>query len=340
MKKFVGVVVVLALVVFFSAFPAFGDIVNPAPVKKELSSMEKITRLGFPSEVTASLTQMIEQGKFVEKVPLKNGIKVSLAIRGQDLCQKCSFSWPAHQNSPEREKYVFGEYELFVIKNRNGDIFYRNDLPTAKVAEKATPPKEIPQAEKPLPVIPISKEIPKTEKSLVAEQKSFAPAPKAITEAEKPLLTSDIPAPSVALEKKRVATPNNSSTSSSIQKTEGNGVERVYEATALPLSLKNIENQPMTAIMIPIYKSPWIGDGLGTYTVTEKDGKEVQVNARFAEDKIPNLTAIQNLQILNTRKQPVFIKDVAKVELKPSVEKITRIDQKKNSIVICERKQR
>jgi multidrug efflux pump subunit AcrB len=57
------------------------------------------------------------------------------------------------------------------------------------------------------------------------------------------------------------------------------------------------------------------------------DGKEIKVTARFAKDKIPTLESIQNLQILNTRKQPVFIKEVAKIELKPSVESITRIDQ-------------
>lgn len=50
--------------------------------------------------------------------------------------------------------------------------------------------------------------------------------------------------------------------------------------------------------------------------------------ARFDKNKIPDLTAIQNLQILNLRKQPVFLKDVAKIELKPSVETITRINQK------------
>lgn len=57
------------------------------------------------------------------------------------------------------------------------------------------------------------------------------------------------------------------------------------------------------------------------------EGKEIKVMARFDKSKIPTLESIQNLQILNTRKQPVFIKDVAKIELKPSVESITRIDQ-------------
>jgi len=48
---------------------------------------------------------------------------------------------------------------------------------------------------------------------------------------------------------------------------------------------------------------------------------------------IVNLTAIQNLQILNTRGQPVYLKDVATIELKPSVDVITRIDQKRTIIL-------
>jgi len=59
------------------------------------------------------------------------------------------------------------------------------------------------------------------------------------------------------------------------------------------------------------------------------NGKEISVTARFSRDKIPTLEAVENLQIINLRKQPVFLKDVAKIELKPSVNSITRIDQKR-----------
>ncbi len=62
-------------------------------------------------------------------------------------------------------------------------------------------------------------------------------------------------------------------------------------------------------------------------TTVLRDGKEIKVMARFDQNKIPNLEAIQNIQIINLKKQPVFLKDVAKIELKPSVETITRIDQ-------------
>jgi multidrug efflux pump subunit AcrB len=64
-------------------------------------------------------------------------------------------------------------------------------------------------------------------------------------------------------------------------------------------------------------------------TTVIRGGDETKVIARFAENKIPTLEAVQNLQILNLRKQPVFLKDVAKIELKPSVDTITRIDQKR-----------
>ena len=64
-----------------------------------------------------------------------------------------------------------------------------------------------------------------------------------------------------------------------------------------------------------------------------QDNKEISVNARFDEEKIPTLEAIQNLEIANSNGQPIFIKDVAKVELKPSVDTITRIDQKRAVIL-------
>lgn len=68
-------------------------------------------------------------------------------------------------------------------------------------------------------------------------------------------------------------------------------------------------------------------------TTVIEQGKEIKVLARFAPNKLPNLEAIQNLQILNTKNQPVFLKDVAKIELKPSVDTITRIDQKRTVLL-------
>lgn len=64
--------------------------------------------------------------------------------------------------------------------------------------------------------------------------------------------------------------------------------------------------------------------------------KDIDVVAKFDEDKIPTLESIQNLQILNSQNQAVYIKDVAKIELKPSVESITRIDQKRTVLLTAD----
>ena len=75
--------------------------------------------------------------------------------------------------------------------------------------------------------------------------------------------------------------------------------------------------------------------GTDVSTIVE-DNKEVKIVAKFKEDKIPTLEDLQNLQILNTKNQAVFLKDVAVVNLKPSVEKITRVDQKRTVILSAE----
>ncbi len=64
-----------------------------------------------------------------------------------------------------------------------------------------------------------------------------------------------------------------------------------------------------------------------------KDEDEIQILATFDSASIPDLAAIQNLQVLNTQGQPVFLKDVATIELKPAVDVITRIDQKRTIIL-------
>ena len=61
--------------------------------------------------------------------------------------------------------------------------------------------------------------------------------------------------------------------------------------------------------------------------------KEVQLIATFDQDSIPDLAAIQNMQILNSQNQPVFLKDVATIQLEPAVDEITRIDQKRTVIL-------
>ena len=73
-----------------------------------------------------------------------------------------------------------------------------------------------------------------------------------------------------------------------------------------------------------------------TVTTVILNNKDVDVIARFGKDKIPTLESIQNLQILNTKNEPVFIKDVATVKLVPSVESITRIDQKRTVLLTAD----
>lgn len=60
-----------------------------------------------------------------------------------------------------------------------------------------------------------------------------------------------------------------------------------------------------------------------------RDNKEIKIQARFDQASIPTLESLQNLQIVNLRKQPVFLKDVASIELKPAVDSIARVDQKR-----------
>ncbi|EKD58377.1 MAG: hypothetical protein ACD_56C00141G0007 [uncultured bacterium] len=73
-----------------------------------------------------------------------------------------------------------------------------------------------------------------------------------------------------------------------------------------------------------------------TVTTVIRDNKDIEVLARFDENKIPNLDSIQNLQILNNKKQPVFIKDVAQIKLTPAVDAISRINQKRTVLLTAD----
>jgi len=64
-------------------------------------------------------------------------------------------------------------------------------------------------------------------------------------------------------------------------------------------------------------------------TTILREGEDIDVTSQFDPAQIPDLAAIQNLQILNLSKQAIFLKDVATISLDPSVESITRIDQKR-----------
>jgi hydrophobic/amphiphilic exporter-1 (mainly G- bacteria), HAE1 family len=66
--------------------------------------------------------------------------------------------------------------------------------------------------------------------------------------------------------------------------------------------------------------------GTEVSTVLENN-KEVKIIARLDQERIPTLDSLQNLQMLNLRKQPVFLRDIATIELRPSVDSILRVDQ-------------
>lgn len=73
-----------------------------------------------------------------------------------------------------------------------------------------------------------------------------------------------------------------------------------------------------------------------TVTTVIRNNKDIDVLARFDKNRLPDLESVQNLQILNNRKQPIFIKDVALVRLTPSVDAITRIDQKRTVLLTAD----
>lgn len=68
-------------------------------------------------------------------------------------------------------------------------------------------------------------------------------------------------------------------------------------------------------------------------TTILRESREIKVIAKFSGKSIPTLEAIQNLQIANRNLIPIYLKDVAIVSLEPSVEKITRINEKRTVLL-------
>ncbi len=56
---------------------------------------------------------------------------------------------------------------------------------------------------------------------------------------------------------------------------------------------------------------------------------EIKVIARFDEHALPSLQSLQNIELVNQSGAPIYLKDVAAIELKPSFNAITRIDEKR-----------
>ena len=68
-------------------------------------------------------------------------------------------------------------------------------------------------------------------------------------------------------------------------------------------------------------------------TTVLRDNKEIKILAEFDENKIPDLASIQNLQILNSVGNSVYLKDIADIQLVPSVNAITHVDQKRTVLL-------
>lgn len=60
-----------------------------------------------------------------------------------------------------------------------------------------------------------------------------------------------------------------------------------------------------------------------------KNNDEFKIIARFEDMQVANLDALGDLQVMNAQGKAIYLKDVATIELKPSINAITRIDQKR-----------
>jgi HAE1 family hydrophobic/amphiphilic exporter-1 len=60
-----------------------------------------------------------------------------------------------------------------------------------------------------------------------------------------------------------------------------------------------------------------------------RDGEEISIAARFDTRTIPTLASVQNIEIINRAGTPVLLRDIASIELRPSVNAIDRLDQKR-----------
>jgi multidrug efflux pump subunit AcrB len=72
--------------------------------------------------------------------------------------------------------------------------------------------------------------------------------------------------------------------------------------------------------------------GTKVSTVLE-NGTETEIVARFDQSTIPTLGSLQNLQVVGPSGTPVFLRDVAKIELRPSVNAIEHVEQKRTVTV-------
>lgn len=68
-------------------------------------------------------------------------------------------------------------------------------------------------------------------------------------------------------------------------------------------------------------------------TTVLRDNKEISVNARFSEQSIPSLDDLRSIEFRNASGNTIRLGDISAIELKPSVDSITRIDQKRTALL-------
>ncbi|NTW15597.1 MAG: efflux RND transporter permease subunit [Candidatus Moranbacteria bacterium] len=70
-----------------------------------------------------------------------------------------------------------------------------------------------------------------------------------------------------------------------------------------------------------------------TVSTVLRNGEETDIVARFDTAAMPDLTAVENLRIVTASGKPVFLRDMAKIELRPSVNAVEHTDQKRTVTV-------
>jgi len=114
--------------------------------------------------------------------------------------------------------------------------------------------------------------------------------------------------------------------------------------TGVSVSLKNapaeytfmLDNRKMELLDIDpviagsVLRTAVSGVKIGTII---RNNKEIPIMTKITDASVSDLNSIQNIQIVNRKNKSVFLKDAGEIILKPSVETITRIDQKRAVLV-------
>jgi multidrug efflux pump subunit AcrB len=97
------------------------------------------------------------------------------------------------------------------------------------------------------------------------------------------------------------------------------------------LNHQALERNALNAAYVGTVMRTAIGETELTKIVKGED--EIKLIATFDKGRLPDLASIQNIQVINQEGRPVFLKDVSTIELKPAVNVVTRIDQKRTVVL-------